>query len=319
MSATLAQELPTGCNPFESEDVVLNDAARALDRVAFESDEARRAVARLLDGYREGLGVRLELRKTRDRLIQAERSASLGVLVAGVAHDVSTSVGITLTAASHLAERTDGVRRAAREGRMRRSDFDDYLQVATEASDLMVANARRAAELIQGFKRVAVDQTTLDWRRFDLRLTIEEVMISLGPRLRQAGHRVALECPEHIEIDGYPGAISQILTNLVMNSIRHAYRSGETGTLLIRVIETASDHLELYYADDGRGIPVEHRDRVFEPFFTTRRSDGGSGLGLHIVSSIVTDTLKGTISLVSPDKGAGFRIGFRRDAGRVGE
>ncbi len=293
-------------------------ALAVLERADLGCDETRHAYVWLRDAYRACLveteRVRGDLRRAQDSLVLAEQMATLGGLMAGVAHEVSTPVGITLTAASHLAERTESLRGAAAQGRIRKADFDEYVAVASEAAHLILANARRASELILGFKQVAVDQTTSERRRFNLRGYLDEVMISLSPRLRQAGHRVSIDCPDGIEIDGYPGALSQVLTNLVMNSLRHGYDRGQSGALTVTVREAGGDCLEIAYADDGRGVPAAHRDKIFEPFYTTRRDDGGTGLGLHIVHGIVTNTLRGTITLDVSETGAAFRIRFPRTA-----
>ena len=140
------------------------------------------------------------------------------------------------------------------------------------------------------------------------------MVLSLSPRLRRAGHRVSIHCPGALEIDGFPGAISQVVTNLAMNSLIHGYGPGEHGHITIEVREDGDDSVEITYADDGKGIPLSYRERIFDPFFTTRRGEGGSGLGLYIVNSIVTKTLKGTITLEEQERGAVFRIRFLRAA-----
>ncbi len=291
-------------------------AFAVLERAEYGCGDTRQAVALLRDAYHASIGeaerIREDLSRTRASLIVAEQMATLGGLMAGVAHEVSTPVGITLTAASHLAEQTESLRAAAAQGRIRKSDFDEYVAMAAEASRLILANAQRAADLIQGFKQVAVDQTTSERRRFKLRGYIDEVMISLSPRLRQSGHQVLVQCSETLEVDSFPGAISQILTNLVMNSVRHGYDPGQSGTLRVAVREIAGDELEIAYSDDGKGIPAIHRSRIFEPFFTTRRHDGGTGLGLSIVYGIVTNTLRGTVILDDCETGTAFLIRFPR-------
>ena len=293
-------------------------ALAVLEQAELGGSETLHAFWCLRDAYRssviEAERTRREMRRILESLVASEQMATLGGLMAGVAHEVSTPVGITLTAASHLAEQTETLREAAAQGRIRKSDFDEYVAVATEASQLILANARRAADLIQGFKQVAVDQTTSERRRFNLKRYLEEVMLSLSPRLRQAGHRVSIACPDRLELDGYPGAISQVVTNLVMNSLRHGFDRGQSGLLTLTVQETGGGWLEILCADDGKGIPEINRGRIFEPFFTTRRNDGGTGLGLYIVHGIVTNTLKGSISLDEAETGAAFRIRFPGDA-----
>lgn len=249
-----------------------------------------------------------ELRSAQDSLIQAETMASLGELVAGVAHEVNTPLGIGLTAASHIGDRTRDLRTRFDRGVLKKSDMADYLDSVVEGARLMVTNVTRAADLIQSFKRVAVDQTSGERRVFDLATYIDEVMFSLRPRLKRTAVTVTVDCPEGIVLDSYPGALSQILTNLTINAIIHAYADGtEAGTIGIAASIAPDDHVLLTVSDDGAGIAAEHRAQIFDPFFTTRREDGGSGLGLHIVFKTVTQLLGGTVA-VSSAVGQGTRF-----------
>ena len=239
------------------------------------------------------------LRQAQQNLIQAEKMASLGSLVAGVAHEINTPVGNTLTAASHLFDKVADVKLLLDENRMRRSDLVAFFALLGETSRLMVTNCERAAELVQSFKQVAVDQTSGERRQYDMKGYIQEVLVSLRPQMRKTPHVVTLDCPDHLEMDSFPGALSQVLTNFLMNSIMHGYDGSRAGNILIRVSQPESGLVELVYADDGHGIPRENLRRIFDPFFTTRRGAGGSGLGLHIVFNIVTGTLRGTIDVQS--------------------
>lgn len=255
------------------------------------------------------------LRQAQQDLIQAEKMASLGSLVAGVAHEINTPLGNTLTASSHLYDKVVELSAMLEENRLRRADLVAFVNLLTETTRLMVTNCERAAELVQSFKRVAVDQTSGERRRFDLKGYIEEVLLSLRPRLRKTGHRITVECPEHLEIDGYPGAVSQLLTNFLLNSLMHAYGPGDAGHIAIRVRPPEEGVVELAYSDDGKGIPPDLLGRIFDPFFTTRRGTGGSGLGLHVVYNLVAGTLRGQISVESePGRGTCFRVRFPRHA-----
>ncbi|HEY0837025.1 MAG TPA: PAS-domain containing protein [Azospirillum sp.] len=256
-----------------------------------------------------------ELKEAQAHLVQSEKMAALGSLVAGVAHEINTPIGIALTGASLLAERTGVIRAAFEAGRLRKPDFADYIDIADEATQLMMLNVDRAAQLIQSFKQIAVDQASEERRVFDMRDYIHEVLRSLGVRLRKAALTVEVRCPEALVLDSYPGALSQVLTNFVMNSAVHAYAPGEAGRLTVAVRCPTPDEVELRYSDDGRGIPAALHGRVFEPFFTTSRGTGGSGLGLNIVYNIVTRTLKGRIALDSaPGRGTTFTLRFPRVA-----
>ncbi|WP_142848651.1 sensor histidine kinase [Telmatospirillum sp. J64-1] len=249
------------------------------------------------------------LEETQETLVQQEKLASLGALVAGVAHEINTPVGIALSCASHLADATERLKDDFASGSLSRSEFSRYLATAEDTSGLILANCDRAAQLIRSFKQVATDRTSSERRQFDLRDYVEEVLFSLAPRLRQLGHQVSIDCPSGLTMDSYPGALAQVLTNLVMNSILHAYDEGQTGQFSITVTQPDADSLRLVFADDGKGIPTEHLPRIFDPFFTTRRGNGGSGLGLHIVYNLVTGPLGGSLGVDSaPGKGSSFTL-----------
>ncbi|AWK87086.1 sensor histidine kinase [Azospirillum thermophilum] len=255
------------------------------------------------------------LRDAQEAIVQAEKLASLGALVAGVAHEINTPVGIAVSCASHLADQTVALRRRSEEGQISRGDFDRYLTTATDTTDLILANCQRAAQLITAFKQVAVDRASAERRTVRLGAYISEVLTSLQPKLRPAGHTVTVACPPDLVVDSFPGALSQLLTNLVMNALTHAYPDGRPGTLTVTVTVGQPDEetVRLVVADDGCGIPAEHHAAIFEPFFTTRRGSGGSGLGLHIVHNLVAGVLKGTITVASvPGAGTAFTIDFPR-------
>lgn len=256
-----------------------------------------------------------QLRHTQEELIQSEKMAALGSLVAGVAHEINTPLGNALTASSHLADQVDSLASLFTESKMRRSDLEQFLGLVGETTTLMLANLERAVELVQSFKQVAVDQTSGERRQFDLKGYIDEVLLSLRPRLRKTRHQVAVDCPKDILVDGYPGALSQILTNFVLNSLLHAYPGDAAGHLAITVLQPNPDWIELTYADDGVGIPAELVGRIYDPFFTTKRGSGGSGLGLHIVYNLVAVSLGGHISVKSETgHGTKFLLRFPRAA-----
>ena len=238
-----------------------------------------------------------DLEDAQDSLIQAEKLASLGALVGGVAHEINTPVGIALSCASHLADSTQGIRAAYAADALDADQFEHYLDTAGDSSALILANCRRAAELIGSFKQVAVDRASSERRRFDLGASLRETLASLGPQVRQAGHTVSITCPADLMLDSHPGALSQVIGNFVINSLIHGFDPGQTGQLSLTVTELPPDHLRIIYTDSGKGIPDADRGRVFDPFFTTRRGSGGSGLGLHIVYNLVTGPLGGTIAL----------------------
>jgi histidine kinase len=239
------------------------------------------------------------LKQTQKQLVESEKLASLGQLVAGIAHEINTPVGVAVTGASTLAEETARIEEQYRSGTMKRTDLEHYVQTAAAVSRLLLSNMERAATLIQSFKEVAIDQTSQERRVFRLKEYIQEVLLNLNPMLRKTEHRVEVFCAEVITLDTYPGALSQILTNFVMNALLHAFDDGESGTISIVVDEPNPASIELRFSDDGRGIPEEYLPKIFDPFFTTMRGRGGSGLGLNIIHNLVTGSLQGRVSVES--------------------
>ncbi|WP_426591262.1 GAF domain-containing sensor histidine kinase [Dapis sp. BLCC M229] len=234
------------------------------------------------------------LKQTQKQLVESEKMASLGGLVAGVAHEINTPVGTSITVASTLNEETQAFGDAIAKGQLKRSLLNDYIETSTECTQLIVDNLKRAGELIGSFKQVAVDQTHLEMRTFAIKEYLEEVLTSLMPNIRQQGHQVNIEGDENLNIRTYPGALAQIVTNLTNNSLLHAYPDDKTGKLNWR-IEQVEEGLIIEYTDDGCGIAQAELSQIFEPFYTTARNLGGTGLGLHIVYNLVTQKLQGTI------------------------
>ncbi|HTL90178.1 MAG TPA: ATP-binding protein [Leptolyngbya sp.] len=247
----------------------------------------------------------LNLQQAKSQLMQTEKMAALGRLVAGVAHEINTPIGIGVTAASLLVEKTENFSQRFQTGAMKRSDLDRFLDVMQQGSQMTLTNLNRAAELIQSFKQVAVDQSSESKRVFNLSQYLEEILLQISPKLKGL-HSVTIQGDRAHTLNSYPGAFSQIITNLVINSIVHAYLPHQRGRITIAFARIES-HLILEYRDDGQGILAEHLGKIFEPFFTTKRGQGGSGLGLHIVYNLVTQKLGGTIYCESqPEQGARF-------------
>jgi C4-dicarboxylate-specific signal transduction histidine kinase len=248
-----------------------------------------------------------ELRDTQTSLIEAEKLAALGSLVAGVAHEVNNPVGISLTVASSLARRCEEFERDIETGPIRRSRLSEFVQGNRDAAKQLVTNLHRAGELIQAFKQVAVDRSHADRRSFDLRESIEQIVSSLRPGLRKSQVRLVVDVPDGIMMDSYPGPLGQVVTNLFLNAVNHAFPAGETGTISIVARTSGPDQVHIVFRDSGAGMAEDVQRKAFEPFFTTRRGDGGTGLGLHIVYSIVTNRLGGRLDLDS-QPGGGTRI-----------
>lgn len=248
------------------------------------------------------------LQETQDHLIQQEKLASLGSLVAGIAHEINTPIGTGVTAVSYIEQETHAVIKLFQENALRKSDLEKYLATAQDAAKIVMLNLRRASELISSFKKVAVDRSSDERQYFNLSSYIGAVLLSLRPQLKKANHNIIVNCDEYLSLDSYPGDFSHIITNLIMNSLTHAYPNGEQGTLTLSICHK-EDQLTLIYSDDGKGIPTKHLSKIFEPFFTTKRGQGGTGLGLHIVYNIVTQNLKGDIKCSSQtSNGTSFTI-----------
>jgi signal transduction histidine kinase len=250
-----------------------------------------------------------ELQDAQRSLIEAEKFAALGGLVAGVAHEVNNPVGISLTVASSFARRCAQFSDEIRGGAIRRSKLEEFIAGSHEAAKQLVTNLNRAADLIQSFKQVAVDRSHAERRVFDLREATEQLIVSVRPALKHSTVWLSVEMPEGITMNSYPGPYGQVLTNLVLNALTHAFPHGRMGALRLSARPLGSDHVEIEFADDGIGMSQEVQRRAFEPFFTTRRNRGGTGLGLHIVYNLVTRRLGGTLKLESESgRGTVFRI-----------
>jgi len=230
-------------------------------------------------------------------------------MVAGVAHEVNNPVGISLTVASALERKTERFSEAVTRGELRRSSLNEFIETSRSAAAQLVANLNRAAELIQSFKQVAADRNYSDQRTFDLADLTEQVVMSLRPGVRRQNLTVNVDCQPNLEMNSYPGPYGQVLTNLFLNAVAHAFPEGRSGVIEIKARESGRDNVEIIFSDNGCGMSLDVRRRAFDPFFTTRRDQGGTGLGLHIVYSIVTNRLGGRLDLDSePDAGTRIRI-----------
>lgn len=249
-----------------------------------------------------------QLTRAQRQLVESEKLAALGGLVAGVAHEINTPLGVGVTAASHLQQETVYLARAVQESRMTRADLDHFLEQAQMSSDLVLRNLDRASQLVRSFKQVAVDQSSEQRRAFRLGEYLAEILLSLHPRIKKHRTQVDVVCDEDLVMDTYPGALYQIIVNLVINSLVHAFDDDQGGRIEITAVRDG-DQVVLDFRDDGKGMSESVQKRVFEPFFTTRRGSGGSGLGLHIVYNLATQVLGGTVSCDSePGKGTHFRL-----------
>lgn len=271
-------------------------------------------MARALAKFREDkiLADRMaaDLASAQTELIEQGKLASLGSIVAGVAHEVNTPIGVSVTAMSKLVDAEEHLSKQIEDGSLTEEEFNDFVALTRQVCKITTANLDRAAHLIKSFKGIAVDQTSEQPRRIELGRYLEEILTSLRPEVRKSGHRVELTCPEPIELETTPAAIWQIVSNLVLNACNHAFEEGVVGA--VRVEATTEDGMaRISVRDNGRGMSEEVRARVFEPFFTTRRGSGGSGLGLTIVYNLVASTLAGKIACMShPGRGTRFVVTF---------
>lgn len=250
-----------------------------------------------------------DLRNSQEQLLVSEKMAVLGGLVAGVAHEINTPVGVGVTAASHLETKVQEVACLYRRGELTEEKYEEFLDDAIEGSQIILRNLRTAASLVSSFKLVAVDQSSEAMRDFNLKDYLHTIVQSLQPELKQTRISVAIDCPDDLLMTSYPGDFSQIFTNLIMNSLAHGFDQGTAaGSIGIEVKKEGGNAL-IRYRDSGKGIPAEVIRKVFDPFFTTNRQGGRSGLGMHIVYNIIMQKLKGTISCEdTAEQGALFII-----------
>ena len=253
------------------------------------------------------------LKNTQEQLIQTEKMASLGRLVAGVAHEINTPIGIAITASSYLEHTSKEFHQLVNNNNISKKMLANYIETTTTSSKLIQSNLNRAAELIQGFKEVAVDQSSDEIREFDLKEYFNEILASLHPKIKRSHCKVDVSCPENISVNTSPGAIAQIMTNLVINAIVHGFEGKDNGSITI-LVKVDNNHINLTFQDDGCGIHPNNLNNIFEPFFTTKRGKGGSGLGMHIVYNLVTQSLHGSIKCISTlGEGTSFMIRFPRN------
>ena len=239
------------------------------------------------------------LQQAQHGLVQSEKLAALGSLVAGIAHELSTPIGNSVMAASTLQDHTRTMQRAVTEGALRRSMLEQFVADSQTTCDILNRNLRRASELISSFKQVAVDQTGAQRRSFQLIEVVNEIVITLGPSLKKTPFVLESNIDDSLWLDSYPGALGQILVNLINNAVLHAFANRDHGFIALRAYATQPGWLELTVTDNGCGISAEHLPRIYDPFFTTKLGQGGSGLGLNIVHNLATGILGGRLEVVS--------------------
>ena len=253
----------------------------------------------------------VQVKQAQKQLVQQEKLAALGGLVAGIAHELNTPVGNALTVATSLLNNTDTFKVQMTTG-MTRSALDNFISDVDEGSRMIEHNLTRAAELVAGFKQTAIDQTTAKRREFDLLTLVNETVLTLTPNLRTKKFQIVTDIPTEIIMDSYPGPLSQIITNLVNNAVLHGFEGRDEGIIHIAAERSwinGNGGIKLKLRDDGKGMSANNQKKIFDPFFTTKLGKGGNGLGMHIVHNLVSGALGGTIELASElDVGTEFII-----------
>lgn len=259
----------------------------------------------------------VQLTAAQSELVRTEKMSALGSLVAGIAHELNTPIGNSLTVASTLQDHANSFANTMAQG-LTRSRLEEFVSNTRQGAGILMRGLQHAAELVSSFKQVAVDQTSLNRRTFDLQATVNEILLTLGPTIRKSNHVVECDIADGIVMDSYPGPLGQVLTNLINNALLHAFEGVERGTVHVSASITSSGAVRLMVRDNGAGIPAAHLPRVFDPFFTTKLGQGGSGLGLNIVYNLVTKSLGGTVHVASnPGEGATFSMVLPRLAPAV--
>jgi signal transduction histidine kinase len=278
-----------------------------------QADRAIRRAKSALEEQNAALNTALtQLQEAQGELVRQEKLASLGRLVAGVAHEINTPLGICVTATSHLVQELKLTKEDLANGALDEDGLNQFFDIVDQSLRIMTTNTQRAAALVRSFKQVAVDQSSDNVRSFNLRKYLDEVLLSLQPKLKGKPIEVEVDCPPDIQMESFPGAVSQIVTNMVVNSLVHGFGDGQSGSIKIKG-RMEGDHVQFDYSDDGIGMDPGTLSQLFDPFFTTKRGSGGSGLGAHILYNLVTGPLGGTVKVASaPNMGLHYNLRFPR-------
>lgn len=253
-----------------------------------------------------------DLKVTQAKLIQSEKMAALGEVTASMSHEINTPLGLGVSGASHLHEELIQIKKNYEENNIVKSDFDEFLSVGIEITDIITINLKKAYRLVKSFKQVAVDQASEAKRIFNLIEYTQQILMSMGSVIKNSGHKISITGNKELKVDGYPGGFSQIVNNLITNSIKHAFDDGKKGNITLD-FKIEKEKLIFIYSDDGKGIAPENIERIYEPYFTTNPDKGGSGLGMHVIHDIITKQYNGTIECKSEvEKGVTFTITFQQ-------
>ncbi len=313
--ANYSDELSAVVNSFnqltEEIDLELKNKEAAQEELAETNSKLEQRVEErtqnLQDAIDELHSTLENLRSTQSQLIESEKLSSLGGMVAGVAHEINTPIGLCITTHSFITDLFKDMNERFQSGNISKQNFTDFMNSMEESVDILSKNLQRAAKLVKSFKHVSEDQAGEALRKFNLDEYLQEILSTLHPKLKMTKHVVNIRCSDTIDIEGYPGALSQVITNLVMNSLLHGFEDIEKGTITIEA-EIQKDQVEILYTDDGIGLNKEAQVKIFEPFYTTKRGFGGTGLGMHLVYNLVSQTLQGSIQLQQASQGCAFMI-----------
>ncbi|GLQ33189.1 sensor histidine kinase [Litoribrevibacter albus] len=273
---------------------ILGRALTAQDRLTAQThlEDTNRRLSQLIEERNHHLNLAFQ------QISEQEKMVALGQLVAGIAHEINNPIGLGVTTVTHIQQMTHDISNAFKAGTITQTQFKDFLESIEEGSHLLLENLNRAAELVRSFKQIAVDQSNDSVMEINLGDTLTNIVKSLKPELKKKHQtEINLICPANIRLNSCPGSIAQIMTNLLMNAGIHAFSEDQKDRSIFIEVEPLEDHIQITVEDNGQGISEEVKDSLFEPFVTTRRSKGGSGLGLNIVQNLVTQTLHGTIKL----------------------
>nr|CRH05940.1 putative Histidine kinase [Candidatus Magnetococcus massalia] len=260
------------------------------------------------------------VKQAQGQLVQAEKMASLGGMVAGVAHEINTPLGIGYTGITHFHDQVAEAVKCYEAGQLTRSELTTFFAAAQESSSIIRVNLKRAAELVQSFKRVAVDQTDVHDRRFELKQYLEELLLSLKPQFKSTDVTVTLHSPQEMMLYSCPGSLSQVVSNLLLNALKHAFDESRRGGKVALTIREEGEQVVLRVEDNGVGIAAENLEKIFDPFFSTKRHDGGTGLGLHVAYNMVVQRLEGEITVESREgQGSCFTLRFPKVVSRQAE
>lgn len=288
-----------------------DDAEQQMTKLNHElEDKVGQRTEALKESNEELLATLEKLHQFQGQLVESEKMASLGDMVAGVAHEVNTPIGLGVTASSLLSDRMNEIKTDFENKTLKSSQLRRFLADGQDNVDIISRNLTRAADLISSFKKVAVDQSSEEDRTFKVTELIEEVTLTLAPQLKKSPTTLDIDCPQGLRVTSKPGPINQILINLIVNSLIHGFENRDDGIITIN-ITPLSGQLHIHYQDNGKGVEQSVKNKIFDPFITTKRGEGGSGLGLHLVYNLVTQALGGNIQFESEmGKGVSFDIIF---------